>query len=255
MNELLKILSKSNSLVLLKQTSIREQIKKMEEVLKPFQIDCTCKNDYDYFNLCILYQGYLNKAKLEAAYEEISKEMFEIWHDLDYKKRNEFASNAMIELKEKLCFFKVNDQKIFIPFFDVLMNTLYDKEVAVLQLPQFFKLYKEFKDRMIDPIEYLSLPYQSGFVDVLFIHSNENGFGFYVKENHSIYIIDKNKKVIMIPLSLKHKTEFHEPERAVNLVEAVLENNVKDVLQWCVNCGQIDEKSKSKCITRLNKMK
>lgn len=241
---------------LLDQKDIKARLQAVEKKLKPFGIDCQCRSDLDYFRLCILSRGLDNKAKIEAAYEELSRDMFEIWQDLDYKKRNEFARINLAEMKDKLLCFYQDDTRIFIPFFDPLMNTLYDKETAVLQLPQFFRLYKDFKERMIDPFEYLWLPYQAGFVDdIQFLYHNEKGFGFYVPQNHSIYVFDVKKEMTVLPLSLSLRLDQIDQTRGSNWVEAALEKNEEAMVQWCINSGQIEEKVKKKCIRLLNKLK
>lgn len=254
MKELNKILLKDNKLDLLKLKTTRQHMAELQKQLSPFQIDCTCKTELDYFNLCIISKGLINKSKIEEAYEAISREMAEIWHDLDYKKRNEFARNALDPMKEPLLHFTVNEARIFMPFFDELMNTLYDKEVAVLQLPQFFKLYKDFKDRMIDPFLYRHLPYQTGFADVQFLGFTAQGFGIYVKEVHHIYVIDEKKNITMIPLSLHLRVNEINCQRGMQLIEAVLNNNQREIVQWCINCGQIEERAKKKCIALLAKL-
>lgn len=254
MNELIKLCKKENHVQLLKLKSVQNKIKEMKERLAPFGIDCSCRTDMDYFNLQILDLGVLNKQKIENAYESLAKEMFEIWEDLDYKKRNEFSMQALKELKEDLVSFNYHEKRICIPFFDELMNVLYDKETAILQLPQFFKMYKDFKERMIDPFIYFDKPYQSGFVDVQYIGSNDLGFGFFVVENNSIYVIDKNKKTVVLPLSLSKQVKQLDTNRAMKWVEAVLNQDQKAMVQWCINSGQIEEKIKKKCIALLDKL-
>lgn len=254
MKELIKICSKANRLELLKDKTIKQKLSTIQQQLKPFGIDCSCRSDLDYFHLCILSKGAENKQSIEEAYEAISREMFEIWQDLDYKKRNEFAGKALNELKETMIHFDYQGSRIFIPFFDTLMNTLYDKEVAVLQLPQFFKLYKEFKDRMIDPFVYRHLPYEFGFVEVQFLGSEENGFGFYCRENHSIYVINEKKEATVFPLSVSNRTESIDAAKGKLLVKAVLSQDKRAAVQWCINCGQINEAIKKKCIQLLAKL-
>lgn len=255
MKELIKLCERGNHLSLLKQKEVKERIEKARLLLQPFGIDCLCKNDWDYFNLMICYQGVLNKSKIEEAYEEISREMFEIWNDLDYKKRNEFAVNALASMKEEMLSFNTKESRIFIPFFDELMNTLYDKETAILQLPQFFKLYKDFKERMIDVFTYRHLPFEAGFLPVQFICAYENGFGFYCADNHSIYVINDQKQVLVLPLSLTRRVDQLDTERASKWVEAALKNDKIAMVQWCINSGQIDEEVTKKCIKLLEKIK
>lgn len=254
MNELFKLCKKANHIQLLKSKSVQNKIKEIKGRLSLFGIDCECHTDMDYFNLQILDLGVQNKQKIENAYEALAKEMFEIWEDLDYKKRNEFSMQALKEIKEDLASFDFHEKRILIPFFDELMNVLYDKETAILQLPQFFKMYKDFKERMIDPFFYFDKPYQSGFVDVQYLGSNDLGFGFFSLENNSIYVVDKNKNTVVLPLSLSKQVNQLDPNRAMKWVEAVLNHDQRAMIQWCINSGQIEEKIKKKCIALLDKL-
>lgn len=254
MDELIKLCKKANNVQLLKLKPVQNKIKEIKGRLAPLGIDCSCRTDMDYFNLQILDLGVQNKQKIENAYEALAREMFEIWEDLDYKKRNEFSVQALKGLKESLASFDFHEKRIFIPFFDELMNVLYDKETAILQLPQFFKMYKDFKERMIDPFFYFDKPYQYGFAKVQYLGSNDLGFGFFSLENNSIYVVDKNKKTVVLPLSLSKQVNHLDTERAMKWVEAVLNQDQKAMVQWCINSGQIEEKIKKKCIALLDKL-
>ena len=255
MKDFFKFCFKENRIELLKEKSIRDQIQQIQDQFKEYGIELPCHHDLDYFNLQILSRGLKNKQVIESEYEALANEMFEIWQDLDYKKRNAFSQGALAEKKEALLWFSAQECRIFIPFFDELMNTLYDKETAVLQLPQFFKLYKNFKDRMIDPFHYHHLPYEAGFVDVQFLGSRSDGFGFYCRQNHSLYVLDEKKSCTILPLSISNRVETLDPQRTWGWIEAVLNQDQRAMLQWCVGCGQLNEKIKKKCIALLAKAK
>jgi hypothetical protein len=48
-------------------------------------------------------------------------------------------------VKNESRFFRFNDKPIWIAFFDELLNALYHSEIAILELPQYFKLYRQFR--------------------------------------------------------------------------------------------------------------
>ncbi len=255
MKELIKICLKENKSELLKDKNVKAHLSEITKNLQNFKINCNCKQDIDYFKLCIIYQGVKNKQTFENIYEDLSKELIEIWHTLEFNKKNEFLMNAAKEQLEKMPYFTYNDAQIYIPFFDELLNAFYTKQLAIFELPQFFKLYKEFKERMMDSKQYHELPFKHGFVDVQFLAHYPNGFGFYVKENHSIYVLDNNQVVTRLPLSLSTRSDCIDVERGSMLVEAILKEDQVAVVQWCINSGQINERAKKQCINLLNKLK
>ena len=69
---------------------------------------------------------HLNKQKIEELYEHTRTEMLDIWEIIDYPKRNEFVrpkiQAAIADMKK----FTVEDKLVMIPFFDPLINALYD---------------------------------------------------------------------------------------------------------------------------------
>ncbi len=255
MKECIKICAKANKSELLKEKSIKNRITQIKSQLMPFKIDCTCKSDLDYFKLCIIEKGVQNKLMFEQTYTDVSREMEEIWPIIEFKKKNEFIQNTLVLIKQNHPSFVFNEKEIFIPFFDELLNAFYCKETAILELPQFLKMIKNFDDKMIEVKTYRELPYQFNFLDVQFIHANELGFGFYVNTNHSIYVIDNEENVTRLPLSLSNRVDEIEPFRCASLVNAVLSKDDLSFVQWCIDSGQINEKVKKNCIKLLKKLK
>ncbi len=255
MKEVIQLCHKSNKSELLKHKDIKRKITEMTKALQIFKIDVSCKCDLDYFKLSIISQGLLAKQFIQDAYEEVGHEMFEIWQTLEYKTRNEFANKALKEKKVNYPHFDVDNATIYIPFFDELTNIFYDREVAMLQLPQYFRLYKDFKDKMIDVGHYKWYPYEYGFLDVQYLGRVNELFAIYVKENHKIYFIESDQVKYVFPLSLKHRCQSLDVERVKPLLEAIANQEETALIQWCLNSGQIDEKTKKACIKLLKKVK
>lgn len=78
------------------------------------------------YTLSILEEGLKNKQKIEELYEQTRTEMLDIWEIIDYPKRNEFVrpkiQAAIADMKK----FTVEDKLVMIPFFDPLINALYE---------------------------------------------------------------------------------------------------------------------------------
>jgi hypothetical protein len=90
------------------------------------------------------------KEEFQKASEAIRFDFFDLWQDMEYSQRNAFLLQYLEPTFNTLISFEFDDEKIVIPFFDTLLNALIVKRPAVFDLPQYFKLYKEFKDNVID---------------------------------------------------------------------------------------------------------
>ena len=136
--KMIKILRKGNDREFLKLNEVRKETARINARLKPYQLDRPVKTVRDVYTLSILEEGLKNKQKIEELYEQTRTEMLDIWEIIDYPKRNEFVrpkiQAAIADMKK----FTVEDKLVMIPFFDPLINALYDHESAVLELPQFF---------------------------------------------------------------------------------------------------------------------
>ncbi|NTW90711.1 MAG: hypothetical protein HGA35_02055 [Erysipelotrichaceae bacterium] len=95
-------------------------------------------------------------------------------------------------VKNESRFFRFNNKPIWIAFFDELLNSLYHSEIAILELPQYFKLYKQFQDRMISVKDYGLSPFMDEFIPISVLIQNETSLVFYYQLTRSLYYIDLN---------------------------------------------------------------
>lgn len=98
-----------------------------------------------------------NKEQFQKASEAVRYDFYDLWQDMEYAKRNQFLLQYMESYYSSVKSFSFSDEIIAVPFFDVLLNALIMKRPAVFDLPQYFKLYKEYKDSVINPLTTYSL--------------------------------------------------------------------------------------------------
>jgi len=128
-----------------------------------------------------------NKEEFQKVSEAIRFDFFDIWQDMEYAKRNEFLLLNMNSFYEKACVMNFENEHILVPFFDPLLNALMMKRPAVFDLPQYFKLYKDFKGSCVDPIKTYGLHLlHSPFYPFTHLGSLNDEHVFYDAQHHAL---------------------------------------------------------------------
>lgn len=112
--------------------------------------------------LILTYNSIKQKETFEKEFERFRNNHLDMWDNLSFTERNKLFQLDFEKTREQLNSFYFEDERIYIPIFDILFNNLYDRETPILELPQYFKLQHEFKSEMIDVGKYGLLPYKAG---------------------------------------------------------------------------------------------
>lgn len=185
-----------------KQGLSKGLIKQLDSVNSELGLKLSIKDSKDALKLSIYETGLKNKKFFETQFEDIRQNNLDLWPNLSFVERNFLIKCDIAGDKVKRLSFKHQDTTVTIPFFDVLMNGLYDKETAILELPQFFKLYKEFHSRMIDPSVYGMKPYVANMSFARFIASVGETVILYSEDNATFYKLD-NTSALTYPIEMK----------------------------------------------------
>ena len=141
-----------------KQTLTKETISALNDLNKKFKLNLK-PNLRNYFRLMVIENAVKQKIIFEQGFETFRNEHHDMWDNLMFNDRNRLFQLDFHQEKEKLKKFEFHKETIYIAFFDVLMNNLYDRETAILELPQFYKLYENYQTQCIDIDTYGILPY------------------------------------------------------------------------------------------------
>lgn len=160
------------------------------------------KNISSYISLMIFKEGLYNKQQIEKTFERFRNTHLDMWENMEFNERNLLLMHELDPMKESLTQFTFEGSTIFIPFFDVLMNNLYERETAILELPQFFKLYSDFKASIIDMNVYGDLPLKHQMSDMEYITKQGNKMVVYYPKNRTFYVFENNK-VQVFPFYIK----------------------------------------------------
>lgn len=196
-----EILLKGNKIDIYSNKTTKEIIDQIKSKFIKYKIERKLKTDLDFFIGLIEFESLKNKESFEKCFEDARTELFDYWDNLSYQERNRLVLLQTNVLKNNSHFFKFNNKPIWIAFFDELLNSLYNNEIAILELPQYFKLYRQFSDRLISVKEYGLQPFISEFIPVVSLVSNEDALVFYYHLTKSLYYINNDFKLIRYALS------------------------------------------------------
>lgn len=139
----------------------------MAEIHRIAGIRVKITNTASFFNAMMLYTSLFNKEAFETAFERQRKDLADLWETLSRQEKNLLANTRLDEIKLKLTsFIGTQGDRIWIACFDELLNALYDKRISIFELDQYFKLYTDFKTRMIPVEHYGLLPFEQAFIDI-----------------------------------------------------------------------------------------
>jgi len=237
MKKIEKIIN-SDALTLSKTKATKYLIGFYKKTAKASQdITLNIKSELDFFNAAILYESLVNKKRFEESYERERKELTDLWPTLSYQEKNKLINLKLNETKKRCRSFK--DKKgttIWIAFFDQLLNTLYDKEMNIFDLEQYFNLYKNFKKRMISTQSYGIYPFVHAFIDISVLDSVENHVVFYYDPLKTVYRLNEKAgdfNLLKLPLD-KTYVYRNEDKRSSFQFWIIMRTLVR--LRWWTNC-------------------
>lgn len=130
-------------------------------------------SSFDIANALMMDVALENKEQFQKASEAIRHDFYDLWQGMEYAKRNQFLLQYLEPYYSNVKVFSFGDESIVVPFFDVLLNALIMKRPAVFDLPQYFKLYKEYKENVINPLTMYGLDLlQSDYYSYKLVASN-----------------------------------------------------------------------------------
>lgn len=196
-----EILLKGNKIDIYSNKATKDIIDLIKSKFNRYKIERKLKTELDFFIGLIELESLKNKESFEKCFEDARTELFDYWDNLSYQERNRLVLLQTNVLKNDSHFFKFNNKPIWIAFFDELLNSLYNNEIGILELPQYFKLYRQFSDRMISVKEYGLCPFINEFIPIVNLLNNDNSIVFYYHLTKSLYYLNNDFKLIRYPLS------------------------------------------------------
>lgn len=245
------ILHKGNKINIFSNKLTKEQIEIIKNKFNKYKIEKKIKSELDYFLGLVELQSLINKEAFEKCFEDARTELFDFWDNLSYQERNRLILIQTNHIKNNSRFFRFNHKPIWIAFFDELLNSLYHSEIAILELPQYFKLYRQFNERMISVNQYGLNPFIDEFISIVRLVHSDSSIVFYYHLTKSLYYLDD--KFNLMRYSLCKDTCQVQPlkEDLRQLGNVIITQNDELILNAFSISNLINEKTK----TRLLKFK
>lgn len=182
---------------------------------------------FDIIKANIIIKGIINKNTLEQIIEE------------EFLNKNFNTNEEIIEnIRERsldLPYLKVEDQKIFIPFFNRSTNLVYSKNYEEIMNEPYLDLRKKFAPFIVNPFE----TYQIDLFDSLFtkfvrVMEDETSVAFYHYDLRTIFIINKqgylDNYICLFDKHLKNPSEDRIIDRIKLVIKEYYDNNLTGFL-------------------------
>jgi len=217
------------------------------------------KNDLDFFNAAIMIQSLQNKQRFESTYERERKELTDLWPTLSYQERNKLINLKIAETKKRSrSFVSASGATIWIAFFDELINALYDHEMNIFDLPQYFSLYKDYKKRIIPQTTYGLAPYCDAFIDITLLRKDEHRAVFYYEPLKTLYLLTNvDQKQVLQKIGFKTDYAFvnEDKERMIKVMDHYEAKDPAGVIDELVTSPFVSEETVKRLMKVRKKLK
>ena len=235
MNKIEKILYHYNKKSYIKQKIIKQDIKKINNILKPYKLNIKVKHILDYFLLQALNQSLITKLSIQQAYNLIYNDIKINYNDLTYDLKCTMIKNQINEIINSYPTFKDQGYDIGIIFFDHKLNNYYINQPAIFDTNIYKDLFDNFNKYLINNI-YKLKPFYHNFIKEPLIYHTNHYYVFLLKEiNQLVYIYD-DYTIRYLPFSLSSNIDnidlniiqTYGNKEEIKFIKLLLETNLYD---------------------------
>ncbi|NLC34434.1 MAG: hypothetical protein GX760_04130 [Erysipelothrix sp.] len=226
MEHLFKILNKENKEYLINDKS---RLKDVEHYNKQWQkqgLTIKVDSDFRYFDFMLQKTSFDNMQTIMNTYFEIKEELREIWDIVEYKERHFLLYQQLNPIIEKLTPFYRGEKRLFITYFDELINAYYDHDMLMFDNDNFRKYLYHYESLVVSN-QYGILPYESGYVDVDVIVGDDHNFVIYMHETKRFYWRQVRDDQ---PIDLSFGLAFQINMRQIQDIITIIRSHKKDEL-------------------------
>lgn len=247
------ILYKGNKIDISSNKPLKKNINLIQTKFAKYKIEKKIKTELDYFLALIELQSLINKEAFEKCFEDNRTALFDYWENLSFQERNRLILIELNKVKNESRYFTYNQKPIWIAFFDELLNSLYNNEIAILELPQYFKLYKQFQDRTISVKTYGLQAFREEFIPIIVLIQNDHHLVFYYHLTRSLYYINNDYTLIRYSLCKDLCQIQPLKEDLKPLAFKISSQNEDDILDEFIRSSLVNDKTKNRLIKFKNK--
>lgn len=218
-----------------KQSLIKEdfnkQAKQKLSIVNQHEPIFAINNEMDVILLDVYYTSTQNKEALQKAFEDARNNVFDIWPNLNNTQKNHLLHVECQTTYDSLPSFVVNDTRIYVAFFDELFNSLFDKRPVVFELEQFFKLYKSYKESIIDIRVYKHFPFLAKFSDCHLIYQKDEKMMLYHPNAKVLFEVTDFNITKRFAFDMQSTVAL---EAIENFAQFVIDDNIQMMKQWLI---------------------
>lgn len=250
MNKVFNLCNKKYNLKYEKNPIYQTLYKNLTSLNEKYHLDLYNHNEFDCFRNEILYYSLLNKIAFEDCFLKTYVNMYDYWYDLLYQERKHQMNVDIDLMRTSLPCFQYQEQLIYLPFFDELMNQMYLEEMVLFDLKQYGKFRNEFKELIQIP-RYGSALYDSDFTSLELIREKDSQIIVYSRAMNRLYFLENDQFVESISM-ISEKSDATK-EQLLKIIELYEEDNEIELINQLIDEGFVDEKLSKKLKKIQNK--
>lgn len=235
MDKILKKLHKKLDTNVEKDFALKKHIQEMDALFKKEGLTFDEKDKLVYFKKEIAYQGIQNKKAIEQAYLEGYTKMHDYFDSLEYSEKQRLMNVENEAIYTSLPKFEWDAQSIYIPFFDVKLNAIYEKETVLFSLKQYRSLFQNYKESVQENLYGLEV-YKSSFSSFDFVYGYPTKYALYSQNLGRLYFVCDDVCVDFV--SVKHMDDTI----MVALSEAYFNQDKETFIASLETSENVDEK-------------
>ncbi len=226
-----QFLNKYHKQSLIKDNFSKEAKHKLS-IVNQHELIFSVNNEMDAILLDVFYTSTVNKEALQKAFEDARNNVFDIWSNLNNTQKNHLLHVECQSVYESLPNFVVNDTRIYVAFFDELFNSLFDKRPVVFELEQFFKLYKTYKESVIDIRNYKYLPFMAKFSECHLINQKDEKMMLYHPKAKLLFEVTNFNITKRFALDIQENITIESIE---SFAQFAIDDNIQMMKQWLID--------------------
>lgn len=237
------------------KTKIYQDIEEARVFLEAMGLKFKIKNEFDLFDIEVIYRGMLTQNTIENAYEIFLNQNYDLLDYLKYDEKQKMFNTDVAPILEKAPHF--HDQKsdidIYVPYLEPFVNKRYCQDFQMMMLKQHRDYVKNFKVDQQSPLHMYGIDiFRTNFTSLQNVYEDHRHICMYYDELKTIFIFNKdNKQLLNKVIITDHKRESQEDVNDVKVIAEYIENYLyKECLEYMKEKQLICQKTYEKVLKK-----
>lgn len=230
MNKIFKMLNEYNKQYLYNTKENRQLVSKYDEMWKSQSLSEKIEDDFAFIDFQVKKQSFDNMEAIKNKFFEIKEELRELWDVVSYPERHFLLYKELNPFIDTLKSFNLNDERIFITYFDSLINAYYDHDMLMFDNVNYRKFLYNYA-QLVNDNAYGILPLLNGYADIDLIKGDDSNFVMYKRDIKRFYLVDKRDvdNIVKTTFALTYNPN----DRQINdILDLMLAGVERDLVQY-----------------------